>query len=134
MSVPDGRLAPMRTPIGSPPAKATMQLLHQTCTSRIDRLNAAASIGGSAGCCGAQHRFNASTSSPMSSVLQNLYALNPGTYRRERAIASEPPERSEAAKRRASDGVGESEGRSPSDQLMLAHGDRRDLVEVRTAG
>ena len=27
---------------------------------------------------------------------------------------SEPPERSEAAERRASDGVGESEGRSPS--------------------
>ena len=28
--VPEGRLAPIRTPIGSAPAKATMQLLHQT--------------------------------------------------------------------------------------------------------
>jgi hypothetical protein len=35
---------------------------------------------------------------------------------RERAQRSEPPERSEAAQRRASDGVGESEGRSPSVQ------------------
>ena len=34
----------------------------------------------------------------------------------ERAQRSEPPERSEAAKRRASAGVGESEGRSPSGQ------------------
>jgi sulfopyruvate decarboxylase TPP-binding subunit len=34
--------------------------------------------------------------------------------RSERATASEPPERSEPAKRRASDGAGESEGRSPS--------------------
>jgi RNA polymerase sigma factor (sigma-70 family) len=39
---------------------------------------------------------------------------------RERAQRSEPPERSEAAKRRASDGVGESERRSPSDDLELA--------------
>ena len=31
------------------------------------------------------------------------------------SIASEPPERREAAKRRASDGAGESEGQSPSD-------------------
>ena len=30
MSVPEGRLAPIRTPIGSEPEKATMQLLHQT--------------------------------------------------------------------------------------------------------
>ena len=36
---PDGRLAPIRTPIGSEPENATMQLLHQTCRSRIDRLN-----------------------------------------------------------------------------------------------
>src|SRR5262245_29666543 len=36
---------------------------------------------------------------------------------RERATASEPPERSEAAKRRASDGAGESEGRSPSARM-----------------
>ena len=28
--VPEGRLAPIRTPIGSEPEKATMQLLHQT--------------------------------------------------------------------------------------------------------
>ena len=28
--VPEGRLAPIRTPIGSGPEKATMQLLHQT--------------------------------------------------------------------------------------------------------
>jgi len=39
-----------------------------------------------------------------------------GRGRRERAQRSEPPERSEAAKRRASDGAGESEGRRPSDQ------------------
>jgi len=32
------------------------------------------------------------------------------------SAANEPPERSEPAKRRASDGVGESEGRSPSDK------------------
>src|SRR5262245_31069743 len=36
--------------------------------------------------------------------------------RRRTSAASEPPERSEPAKRRASDGVGESEGRSPSDK------------------
>jgi len=70
MSVPEGRFAPINTPIGSEPANATMQLLHQTCRSRIDRLNAAAVIGGSAGKCGAQQRFNASTSSSMSSVRQ----------------------------------------------------------------
>ena len=28
--VPDARLAPIRTPIGSDPENATMQLLHQT--------------------------------------------------------------------------------------------------------
>src|SRR5215510_6843698 len=33
------------------------------------------------------------------------------------SAASERPERSEAAKRRASDGAGESEGRSPSDKI-----------------
>jgi hypothetical protein len=30
MRVPEGRFAPIRTAIGSAPAKATMQLLHQT--------------------------------------------------------------------------------------------------------
>ncbi len=45
----NGRLAPIRTPIGSEPEKATMQLLHQTCRSRIDRLNAAGVTGGSSG-------------------------------------------------------------------------------------
>ena len=63
--------------MGSAPAKATMQLLHQTCRSRIDRLKAAGVTGGSSGKCGAQQRFRASTSSPMSSVRQNLYALKP---------------------------------------------------------
>ena len=72
MRVPEGRLAPIRTPIGSEPEKATMQLLHQTCRSRIDRLNATGVIGGSSGKCGAQQRLSASTSSVMSSVRQNL--------------------------------------------------------------
>jgi hypothetical protein len=49
-----------------------MQLLHQTCRSRIDRLNAAGVIGGSSGKDGDQQRFSASTRSPMSSVRQNL--------------------------------------------------------------
>ena len=79
MRVPDGRLAPIRTPIGSPPEKATMQLLHQICRSRIDRLNEATVVGGSSGWCGAQQRFSASTSSPMSSVRQNLYELDAAT-------------------------------------------------------
>ena len=74
MSVPEVRLAPIRTPIGSEPEKATMQLLHQTWRSRIDRLKAAAVIGGSPGTYGAQQRFSASTRRPMSSVRQNLYA------------------------------------------------------------
>ena len=72
--MPEGRLAPIRTPIGSAPENATMQLLHQTCRSRIARLNAAGVIGGSSGTYGAQQRFSASTSSPMSSLRQNLYA------------------------------------------------------------
>ena len=63
-------LAPMRTPIGSEPEKATMQLLHQTCRSRIDRLKAAAVIGGSSEKYGDQQRFSAPTSSSMSSVRQ----------------------------------------------------------------
>src|SRR5262245_15532038 len=75
MSVPDERLAPIRTPIGSEPEKATMQLLHQTWRSRIDRLKEAAVIGGSPGTYGAQQRFSASTRRPMSSVRQNRYAL-----------------------------------------------------------
>src|SRR5215510_9953072 len=75
ISVPDGRLAPIRTPIGSEPEKATMQLLHQTWRSRIDRLNEAAVAGGSSGTYGAQQRFSASTRSPMSSVRQKRYAL-----------------------------------------------------------
>ena len=65
-----GRLAPIRTPIGSEPEKATMQLLHQTCRSRIDRLNAAGVIGGSSGKYGVQQRFSASTRSAMSSERQ----------------------------------------------------------------
>src|SRR6185503_3896704 len=73
MRVPERRLAPIRTPIGSEPEKATMQLLHQTCRSRIDRLNAAGVTGGSSGKYGAQQRFSASTSSPMSSVRQKRY-------------------------------------------------------------
>ena len=76
MSVPEGRLAPIRTPIGSDPEKATMQLLHQTWRSRIDRLNEAGVAGSSPGKCGAQQRFSASTSRPMSSVLQKRYDDN----------------------------------------------------------
>src|SRR5262245_65419109 len=75
MSVAEGRLAPIRTPIGSEPEKATIQLLHQTWRSRIDRLNEAAVAGGSSGTYGAQQRFSASTRSPMSSVRQKRYAL-----------------------------------------------------------
>src|SRR5919107_874280 len=74
MSVPDARFAPIMTPIGSEPENATMQLLHQTCRSRIERLNAMAVIGGSPGTCGAQQRFSAFTSSAMSSVRQKRYA------------------------------------------------------------
>jgi hypothetical protein len=37
----------------------------------------------------------------------------PETEKRERAQRSEPPERSEAAKRQAGDGVGESHAASP---------------------
>jgi hypothetical protein len=75
--VPEGRLAPIRTPIGSLPEKATMQLLHQTCRSRIDRLKAAGVMGPSSGKYGNQQRFSASTRSPMSSVRQKRYALTP---------------------------------------------------------
>ena len=71
--MPDGRLAPIRTPIGSEPEKATMQLLHQTCRSRIDRLNAAGVMAGSSGKCGDQQRFSASTRSATSSVRQKRY-------------------------------------------------------------
>src|SRR5215831_16579794 len=95
MRVPEDRFAPIRTPIGSAPEKATMQLLHHTCRSRMDRLNAAASVGGSSGKYGVQQRFSASTSRPMSSVRQNRYALM-------RASDSERT-------------AGESEGQSPSD-------------------
>jgi len=60
---------------------------------------------------------------------ETYYRQLPGDTPRTRASAtSEPPERSEAAKRRASDGVGESEGRSPSDKNDCgsgAHGERR---------
>ena len=49
---------------------ATMQLLHQTWRSRIDRLNAAGVVAGSSGKYGLQQRFSASTRSPMSSVRQ----------------------------------------------------------------
>jgi len=52
-----------------------MQLLHHTWRSRIERLNAAAVTGSSPGKYGNQQRFSASTSRPMSSVRQNLYAL-----------------------------------------------------------
>src|SRR3954468_1627409 len=65
----------MRTPIGSEPEKATMQLLHQTWRSRMERLNVAAVVGPCSGKYGNQQRFSASTSSPMSSVRQNRYAL-----------------------------------------------------------
>src|SRR5829696_7049264 len=74
MSVPVGRLAPIRTPIGSDPEKATMQLLHHTWRSRIERLNAAGVMAGSSGKYGDQQRFSASTRSPMSSLRQNRYA------------------------------------------------------------
>ena len=73
MSVPEDRFAPISTAIGSGPAKATMQLLHQTWRSRIDRLNDSAVTAGSPGKCGDQQRFSASTSSDTSSVRQNLY-------------------------------------------------------------
>src|SRR5688572_23531828 len=73
MRVPEGRFAPIRTAIGSEPAKATMQLLHQTCRSRIDRLNEAGVTAGSSGKCGDQQRFSASTSSVTSSVRQKRY-------------------------------------------------------------
>ncbi len=78
---PDGRLAPISTAIGAEPEKATMQLLHQTWRSRIDRLNAAGVISGSSGTYGARQRFSASTSRPMSSVRQKRYAdivIQPG--------------------------------------------------------
>jgi hypothetical protein len=70
MSVADVRFAPMSTPMGSAPENATMQLLHQTCRSRIDRLNEAGVTAGSSGKYGDQHRFSASTSSATSSVRQ----------------------------------------------------------------
>src|SRR5688572_11744711 len=73
MRVPDGRLAPIRTAIGSAPANATMQLLHQTWRSRIDRLNVAAVIAASSGKYGDQQRFSASTRSETSSVRQKRY-------------------------------------------------------------
>src|SRR5687768_14982838 len=73
MRVPEGRFAPIRTAIGSAPAKATMQLLHQTCRSRIDRLNDAGVTAGSSGKYGDQHRFSASTRSVTSSVRQKRY-------------------------------------------------------------
>jgi hypothetical protein len=47
-----------------------MQLLHHTWRSRIERLNVAGVIGGSPGTYGAQQRFSALTSSPMSSERQ----------------------------------------------------------------
>src|SRR5688572_28264966 len=65
----------MRTPIGSEPEKATMQLLHQTCRWRIDHLNEAGVAGGSPGKYGDQQRFSASTSSATSSVRQKRYEL-----------------------------------------------------------
>ena len=73
MSVPDGRFAPISTPIGSAPEKATMQLLHQTCRSRIDRLNDAGVTAGWSGKYGDQQWFSASTSSDTSSVRQKRY-------------------------------------------------------------
>ena len=76
--------------MGSPPAKATMQLLHQTCRSRIDRLNVAAVTGGSLGKYGDQQRFSASTRSAMSSVRQNLYELKPPDVRLTRFVPSMP--------------------------------------------
>ncbi len=59
------------------PEKATMQLLHQTWRSRIDRLNATGVIGGSSGKYGDQQRFNAPTRSSMSSLRQKRYAVTP---------------------------------------------------------
>ena len=50
-----------------------MQLLHQTCRSRIDRLNAAGVTAGSSGKYGDQQRFSASTRSDTSSVRQKRY-------------------------------------------------------------
>src|SRR5918993_3486634 len=88
MSVPEGRLAPIRTPIGSDPEKATTQLLHHTCRSRIDRLNVAAVTGGSSGKYGDQQRFSASTSSATSSVRQKRYELTSMTPTAHRACAS----------------------------------------------
>src|SRR6185436_17873092 len=73
MSVPEGRFAPIRTLIGSGPENATMQLLHQTWRSRIDRLNVSGVIAGSPGKYGNQQRFSASTSSDTSSVRQKRY-------------------------------------------------------------
>ena len=73
MRVPDGRFAPISTAIGSAPAKATMQLLHQTCRSRIDRLNVSGVTAGSSGKYGDQQRFSASTRSDTSSVRQKRY-------------------------------------------------------------
>ncbi len=73
MRVPDGRFAPISTPIGSEPENATMQLLHQTWRSRIDRLKEAGVTAGWSGRYGAQQRFSASTSSDTSSVRQKRY-------------------------------------------------------------
>jgi len=56
--------------------KATMQLLHQTCKSRIERLNDSGVTAGSSGKCGDQQRFNASTRSDTSSVRQKRYDDN----------------------------------------------------------
>ena len=75
MRVPEDRLAPIRTPTGSEPENATMQLLDQTCKSRIDRLNVAGVMGGSSGKYGNQQRFNASLRSAMSSERQKRYAV-----------------------------------------------------------
>jgi len=62
----DGPLRPQLAsgaPQSPGPARAP---LHHTWRSRIDRLNAAAVMGGSSAKYGDQQRFNASTSSPMS--------------------------------------------------------------------
>ena len=83
MSVPEGRFAPIRTAMGSGPEKATMQLLHQTWRSRIDRLNVSAVTAGSSGKYGDQQRFSASTSSDTSSVRQKRYDDTP--------ITNDPP-------------------------------------------
>src|SRR4030095_1895255 len=100
MKVPEGRLAPIRTPIGSEPENATIQLLHQTCRSRIDRLKAAGVIGSSSGKYGTQQRFSASTRSPMSSVRQKRYALTPRPPSRARLSAALRRDLAEAALRR----------------------------------